>query len=454
MEALNAVALTPISVLSDRKAEPKKHLSLPITTNSTSPLKISLSSNFNTNPQNFLSSRSFHGGLVLLSSVLNTGLAKALTYEEALQQSVTSSDSSSSDIDVSGLLDSVINFGVENPAVIIGGAAVLVVPLVVSQFLGGKPKPWGIESAKRAYVKLGEDESAQLLDIRALVDIKQVGSPDIKGLKKKPISVVYKREDKPGFLKKLALKFKEPENTTLFILDKFDGSSELVAELVTANGFKAAYAVKDGAEGPRGWMSSGLPWIQPKKSFSFDLSGLTDAIDGALGEGSEAVTFVLGVAAATGLGLLAFTEVETILELLGSAAIIQLISKKFLFAEDRKLTLKQVDEFVNTKVAPKDLVDDIKKIGKALLPSTAPSKVLPVPAEASPAEASSAAEAVTEYNSAPPKVEAAVELTPEVNSVPKTEVKADSIPQLSQPLSPYPSYADFRPPTSPTPSQP
>lgn len=35
---------------------------------------------------------------------------------------------------------------------------------------------------------------------------------------------------------------------------RFDGNSELVAELVTENGFKAAYAIKDGAEGPRGWL--------------------------------------------------------------------------------------------------------------------------------------------------------------------------------------------------------
>lgn len=34
---------------------------------------------------------------------------------------------------------------------------------------------------------------------------------------------------------------------------RFDGNSELVAELVTANGYKAAFAVKDGAEGSRGW---------------------------------------------------------------------------------------------------------------------------------------------------------------------------------------------------------
>lgn len=35
---------------------------------------------------------------------------------------------------------------------------------------------------------------------------------------------------------------------------RFDGNSELVAELVTSNGYKASYAIKDGAEGPRGWM--------------------------------------------------------------------------------------------------------------------------------------------------------------------------------------------------------
>jgi hypothetical protein len=34
---------------------------------------------------------------------------------------------------------------------------------------------------------------------------------------------------------------------------RFDGNSGLVAELVTTNGYKAAFAVKDGAEGSRGW---------------------------------------------------------------------------------------------------------------------------------------------------------------------------------------------------------
>lgn len=44
-------------------------------------------------------------------------------------------------------------------------------------------------------------------------------------------------------------------NVVKFVMEaRFDGNSGLVAELVTVNGFKAAYAIKDGAEGPRGWM--------------------------------------------------------------------------------------------------------------------------------------------------------------------------------------------------------
>lgn len=456
MEALNAAGLTPISVLRDRKREPRKVSSLP----SNSPLKLWNSSSSSNASPSFQEpvSRGFHGGLVLASSLISTGVAKALTYEEALQQSVSASAPEGGlDFDGRGVLDNVISFATENPVVIVGGAVILALPLVLSQIL--KPsKPFGVDSASNAYARLGDDASAQLLDIRAPVEFRQVGSPDVRGLGKKPVSIVYKGDDKPGFLKKLSLKFKEPENTTLFILDKFDGNSELVAELVTVNGFKAAYAIKDGAEGPRGWMNSNLPWIPPRKALSLDLSNLTESISGAIGDGSDGVSVALGVAAATGLGLLAFSEVETILQLLGSAAIVQFVSKKLLFAEDRKGTLQQVDEFLNTKVAPKELVDEIKQIGRALLPTTASGKALPPPTETSsePASTNNTMQKI-ETPAAPipaPKVEAAAEPPIEVNSVPQKEVTAESLPGFMRALSPYPYYPDFKPPTSPSPSQP
>ncbi|KAM5555605.1 rhodanese-like domain-containing protein 4, chloroplastic [Rosa sericea] len=448
MEALNAASLTPISVLGDRKKEPRKFPSLP----SISLPKFSSSTSFSTKASQEGSSKSFHGGLLLLSSVFNAGFAKALTYEEALGQAVSTANG---DFDSSGALDNVISFVNDNPAIIAGGFAILAVPLVLSQVLKN-PKPFGVESAKSAYAKLGEDANAFLVDVRAPGEIRQVGSPDIRGLGKKSVPIVYKGEDKPGFLKKLSLKFKEPENTALFILDKFDGNSELVAELVTVNGFKAAYAIKDGAEGPRGWVSSGLPWIPPPKALSVDFGSLADTISGAVGEGSGALSVSLGIAAATGLGLLAFTEVrliKTILQLLGSAALVQFASTKLLFAEDRNKTLQEVDSFLTTKVAPKELLDDIKQIGIALLPVPVISKALPAPEEASPAP--TAADTGVKAEAAPePKVEAAAEPPPEINSVPKAEVKKESFPGISKSLSPFPYYPDFKPPTSPRPSQP
>ncbi|PKI40507.1 hypothetical protein CRG98_039143 [Punica granatum] len=460
MGALNAAGLTPISVLSDGKRDPRKSLVSLSLLPPNSPLKLQNTASFAAIPSASTAclniNRSFHGGLLLLlSSLLGPpSFAQALTYEEALQQAVTSpAPEGSLELDASGALDSVVAFVTENPLLIAGGAAVLLLPLVLSRVLQ-KPKPWGTESAKSAYAKLGDDLNAQLLDIRPPVEFRQVGSPDIRGLGKKPVPVVYRGGDKPGFLKKLSLKFKEPENTTLFILDKFDGNSELVAELVTVNGFKAAYAIKDGAEGPRGWMNSGLPWIPPKKALSLDFSNLTEAIGGVVGDGTEGLPVALGIAAATGLGLLAFSEVETILQLLGSAALVQFFSKKLLFAEDRKATLQQVDEFLNTKVAPEELVDEIKQIGKALLPSTVTSKALPA-ATGTSAEPVSTENTAQKAEATPePKAEVPPEPAVDINSVPKPEVKAESFPGFSRPLSPYPYYPDLKPPASPTPSQP
>ncbi|CAN1309217.1 Rhodanese-like domain-containing protein 4, chloroplastic [Linum perenne] len=430
MESLNAASLKPLSILpnSRRRKIITHHL----------PHKIS-------------SSKPIHGGggggaqLTLLSSLLAAPLAKALTYEEALELSAGGADGLSG-FDANGFVDTVIRFGSDNPIVVAGGvaAAVLAVPLILFQVLKS-PKSFGIESARKAYEVLGEDPGAQLVDIRASSEVKKVGVPDVKGLGKKAVAIAYKGEDKAGFLKKLGLKFKEPATTTLFILDKFDGSSELVAELVSVNGFKAAYAIKDGVEGPKGWLNSGLPWTAPSKGLSF--SNLSEAIGDLVGEGSDPLSVTLGVAAAAGLGALAFTEVETLLQLLGSAAIIQFASKKLLFAEDRKKTLKQVDEFLTTQVAPQELLGEIKY--PDLKPPTSPAP--PQNTEAIAAEPAPQVDPV-------PELEASAAPAPQVDPVPEPEPakheSAESIPKISRPLSPYASYPDFKPPTSPTPSPP
>lgn len=225
---------------------------------------------------------------------------------------------------------------------------------------------------------------------------------------------------------------------------------------MTANGFKAAFAIKDGAEGDRGWKNSGLPWLPPKKALFFDFGNLTDAF----GENSNNVPVTLALAAAIGLGLFVSTEIETLLQLLGSAAIIQLLTKKLLFAEDRKRTLQQIDEFLNTKVAPKELADEIKMIGKSLLPTTNDSQAT-LPASSPETKPEGKEDGVPEPSNvaslaeteAERKVEGPSELTQLVNSVSTAELE-EKAPGRPTALSPYPYYPDFKPPASPSPSKP
>lgn len=77
---------------------------------------------------------------------------------------------------------------------------------------------------------------------------------------------------------------------------------------------------------------------------------------------------------------------------------------------------------------------ETQQIGKTLLPSPANGKALPASTDSEVQKADDASESVPQ-----PKVEAAADPPPQVNSVPKTEVKADSLPGFQRPLSPYPA---------------
>jgi hypothetical protein len=49
-------------------------------------------------------------------------------------------------------------------------------------------------------------------------------------------------------------------------------------------------------------------------------------------------------------------QAETALQLLGSAATVRLFVKKLLFAKDRKETISQLQRFLDTRIAPQELV--------------------------------------------------------------------------------------------------
>lgn len=106
-----------------------------------------------------------------------------------------------------------------DPLVIGGVLLAVAVPLILTQVFGGKTSKFGVETPGNAYGRLSEDPDTELVDIREKKEIRESGAPNLRSLKKKVASIVYNRDDKLGFLKKLGLKFKNPGNTTLIILD-------------------------------------------------------------------------------------------------------------------------------------------------------------------------------------------------------------------------------------------
>jgi chitinase domain-containing protein 1 len=211
-----------------------------------------------------------------------------------------------------------------------------------------------------------------------------------------------------------------------------------------------------------------LPWLAPKKGFKFDLSSLTNVIRDSAGANADPslMPTTLGVAAAAGVGLVVFSEAETALQLLGSAALVQLFVKKFLFADDRQKTLKEIQTFFDTKIAPKEIVDELKGIGKVLLSTDEEVKQAAAILEDTlsttslsrgkePARPSSASTAFK--GDEPPALDPPVPLE-EFNLASMEGYTASpgpaDLPQSTTPLSPYTQYPGLKPPTSPTPSQP
>lgn len=111
-----------------------------------------------------------------------------------------------------------VGFIAANPLFIILSLAAVTVPLIAFRASAG-PKLFGVVSAVEAYANLSDmGENSQLLDIRAAEDIKENGQPDLKSLRKKIVQVAYAAED-PAFVDTVLAKYKDSENTVLYILD-------------------------------------------------------------------------------------------------------------------------------------------------------------------------------------------------------------------------------------------
>ncbi|KAG0583434.1 hypothetical protein KC19_3G135200 [Ceratodon purpureus] len=300
----------------------------------------------------------------IVASLSSVPSALALSYEDfvnGVDKATSATNSGAPDGSFVIDFDAAADFMTANPMALVAGLAAVAVPLVAFRALAS-PQTFGSVSAVEAFNKLSNPETnAQLLDIRAVEDVKAEGVPNLKSLKKKVTQVAYSGEAN-SFLDKVLAKYQDSETTTLYILDGLDGSSLAAAKLLANSGFQGAYAIKGGVEA---WQSNELPWVMPRKGL-FD--GLKDILNGS--DTSSIVPATIGVAAAAGIGATVFTEAETVLQLLGSVAFIQIFAKKFLFAKDREQTIKEVSSFLDTKVAPKGLADDLKEVGRVLLPKS------------------------------------------------------------------------------------
>ena len=81
----------------------------------------------------------------------------------------------------------------DNPLLVFGGAALLAVPLLYSAVSGGLPGAKGAKaiSGARAIEALAEEAKAVFVDLRAPQAIKESGSPDLRSVRKKAITLPY-----------------------------------------------------------------------------------------------------------------------------------------------------------------------------------------------------------------------------------------------------------------------
>ncbi|XP_060203268.1 rhodanese-like domain-containing protein 4A, chloroplastic [Lycium barbarum] len=108
-------------------------------------------------------------------------------------------------------------------------------------------------SAVDAFGKLRDDPNSQLLDVRDKKSLEYLPSPNLRMLNKSVMQVEFREGDDDAFVKKVFENLKERENTTLCVIDNFDGNSIKVAELLVKNGLKEAYAIRGGIRGKKGW---------------------------------------------------------------------------------------------------------------------------------------------------------------------------------------------------------
>ncbi|KAL0435212.1 UNVERIFIED_CONTAM: Rhodanese-like domain-containing protein 4A, chloroplastic [Sesamum radiatum] len=263
------------------KSSPKSHLFLsnhnPIPLSFNSPQTFSSSTveshtkNHQCNNHPFLVSNNFHKDLSSIISrqlslkshfsVLFLGFSFPLScFASETETAALPPEEMPTKINLESILVSIDNFFNRYPFFV---ATVVFIWLVVIPLTEEYFQKYKFISAINAFKKLQEDPNSQFLDIRDSKSVAYLGSPNLKILNKSVVQVEFREGDEESFLKRVLENFREPTNTTVCIIDNFDGNSMKVAELLVKNGFKEAYAIRGGIRGKKGWQEIQETFLPP-----------------------------------------------------------------------------------------------------------------------------------------------------------------------------------------------
>ncbi|XP_009586824.1 rhodanese-like domain-containing protein 4A, chloroplastic [Nicotiana tabacum] len=181
-------------------------------------------------------------------SFLSLGLAFPLTTLAA--ETAVPTEEIPFKINLEAILLSIDEFFTKYPFFVAGVTFIwlVVIPLAEEYF-----QKYKFISAVDAFGKLRDDPSSLLLDVRDKKSLAYLPSPNLRMLNKSVVQVEFREGDEDAFVKRVFENFKQPENTTVCVLDNFDGNSIKVAELLVKNGLKEAYAIRGGIRGKKGW---------------------------------------------------------------------------------------------------------------------------------------------------------------------------------------------------------
>ena len=133
----------------------------------------------------------------------------------------------------------------------------------------------GDVSPKEAWDILAKEPDAVLVDCRTDAEWSFVGLPDLSPVDKQVVLVPWQvfpsMGANPNFIEQVSAQGAKPDAPILFLC-RSGARSRSAAIAATAAGFRKAYNVADGFEGPHdgekhrgqvaGWKASGLPWRQ------------------------------------------------------------------------------------------------------------------------------------------------------------------------------------------------